>query len=391
MPWPFSRKSAVLDKTEIEEFSSSASTRFAFKLFRELDRVGSTSNLFFSPSGVMLCLALVHELASGESRKVMAEVLEISGSTRTQLETEIIALKSAFSQRADATTTCANSLWLSKYVHLATAPQASLRALYDSEISVLDFESVDAIATINQWVGAKTQGKITRIVTELSPLSALVALNAVYFKAAWIDPFETFLTRDETFHLEDGSIKQLPIMKQSGTYRYHEDDQLQAICLPYRGGAAMYIILPAAKTNLPTFRQSLKSGWWESLLVSLKREEGVIRLPRFNVDYESQLAGVLSTLGMARAFDPHKAEFEHLHTDRPPVWIDRVVHRAVADVNEQGTEAAAATMTTVFCGSAMNQKPRRVFQMTVDRPFFVVIRDESTKVIQFTGWIADPR
>jgi len=390
MPWPFSRKPAVLVNGEIEESSSSSSTRFAFKLFRELDRTGGVSNLFFSPSGVMLCLTLVHELASGETRKAMERVLEISGSTRMQLEAEIVALKAAFSERIDATTTCANSLWLSKHVHVATDLEARLRALYDSELSVLDFESAGAIATINRWVSAKTKGKITRIVNELTPLSALVALNAVYFKAAWTDPFKSVLTRDDTFHLEDGSTKQLPTMTQSGTYRYHEEEQLQAICLPYRGSAAMYVILPAAKKDLPTFRQSLRSGWWESLLPSLKWEEGVIRLPRFKVDYEVQLAEVLSSLGMGRAFDPHHAEFEHLHTERPPVWIDRVVHRAVADVNEQGTEAAAATMTQVFCGLGMNQRPRRLFAMTVDRPFFAVIRDESTKVLQFMGWIGDP-
>lgn len=391
MPWPFSTKSAVLPGAETEESSSSASTRFAFKLFRELDRDRGSSNLFFSPSGIILCLTLVHELASGETRKAMKDVLEVSGSTRSQLEAEIIALRSAFSGRGDATTICANSLWLSKYVHLAADLEAKLRSLYDSEISAVDFESASAIAAINQWVGAKTNGKIAQIVNELSPLSALVALNAVYFKAAWIDRFKTFLTRDDTFHVENGSTKQVPMMSQTGTYKYHEDDQLQAICLPYRGGAAMYVILPAAKTDLPAFRQSFRSGGWEPLLARMKREEGVIRLPRFKVDYEAQLAAALSSLGMGRAFDRHQAEFGHLHTDRPPVWIDRVVHRAVADVNEEGTEAAAATMTHMLCGSAMTRRPRRLFQMTVDRPFLLVIRDESTKVLQFVGWIRDPK
>jgi len=391
MPWPLSRKPAVLLHAEREEPSPSASTRFAFKLFRELDRAGGNLNLFFSPSGIMLCLALVHELASGETRKEMQEVLEISSLTRMQLEAEIIALKTAFSERINAATTCANSLWLSRQVHLADGLEARLRTLYNSEISVLDLESAEALATMNDWVSAKTNGRITRIVNNPSALAALVALNAVYFKAAWVDPFKAFLTRDDTFHLEDGSTKRLPTMTQSGTYRYHEDEQLQAIYLPYQGGIAMYVILPAAKTDLPAFRQSLKSGWWESLLASLKREEGVIRLPRFKVDYEAQLAEALSSLGMSRAFDPRRAEFEHLQTERPPVWIDRVLHRAVADVNEQGTEAAAATMTAVFCGSAMNPRSRRLFQMTVDRPFLALIRDESTKALLFMGWIGDPR
>jgi serpin B len=114
------------------------------------------------------------------------------------------------------------------------------------------------------------------------------------------------------------------------------------------------------------------------------------------VDYQAELNSALKALGMERAFDPDRAQFEHvhvehIHTDRPPVWIDRVVHRAIAEINEEGTEAAAATMTTMLFGSPPRLKPPKSFHMIVDHPFFALIRDERTGTILFMGWICDPQ
>lgn len=117
---------------------------------------------------------------------------------------------------------------------------------------------------------------------------------------------------------------------------------------------------------------------------------GTIHLPRFKVDYTTELNSVLKALGMERVFDPERAQFEHIHTDRPPVWIDRVLHRACAEVNEEGTEAAAVTGVVTRCFSAMYQKPPKQFEMIVDHPFFALVRDEQTKTILFMGWIAHP-
>lgn len=118
---------------------------------------------------------------------------------------------------------------------------------------------------------------------------------------------------------------------------------------------------------------------------------GAIYLPRFRVDYDTELNTALKALGMERAFDQNRAEFEHVQTDLPPVWLDRVVHRAVAEVNEEGTEAAAVMGAFTLCFSAKNAKRPKEFEMIVDHPFVIVIRDESTSAILFMGWIGDPQ
>jgi serine protease inhibitor len=389
MPWPFTKTSPTF-ASPTKETSPSPRVRFAFRLFRELVRTADSSNVFFSPSSVMLCLAMVHELASGETRKDMATALEITGISTEEIENEIASLKSAFHPRADAEVAFANSVWLGKHAQIADELAARLRGLYESELTTLDFAAADAVPTINAWVNTKTKGKISKIVDELSPLSALLAMNAVYFKGTWVNPFRREFTKDAPFTVE-GRSKQLPMMRRYGTYTYYEDQQLQMAALPYKGGLSMYVVLPAPGIDGRQFSQSVASGSWESWWAQSRPMEGTVQLPRFKLDYNAELNSVLKILGMERAFDPNRAEFDPIQTDRPPVWIDRVIHRAVVDVNEEGTEAAAVTASVMFAMSALPRKPPRTFSMIVDRPFLAVIRDEATKTILFMGWIADPQ
>lgn len=220
MPWPSSGKSSGVLGSETVESSPSAHTRFAFKLFREFTHTGGASDIFFSPSSVMSCLTLVHELASGETRESMAKALEISGLDRVAMETEIALLRAAFNSRSEAEISFANAVFLGRLAQIDSQLRAKFTSLYSAELSVLDFSIPDAVETINKWVNTKTKGKIREIVRELSPLTALFALNAVYFKGRWRDPFEKELTRDRPFSNASEAIKQLPMMVQGGRYRY---------------------------------------------------------------------------------------------------------------------------------------------------------------------------
>jgi serine protease inhibitor len=391
MPWPFGRKAAVAAAPESEDTSQSPTTRFAFKLFRELSRGEATSNLFFSPSSVMLCLALVYELASGETRYEMAETLEIASLDQVGLENEIACLKSAFGARAQAEVSFANSLWLGQHAEIASALEARLRELYDSELTSLDFAAPGAVPIINAWVNARTKGRISRIVSQLSPLAALIAINAVYFKGRWEKPFQKKLTQEAPFHTASGSIPHVPMMYQGGEYSCYEDRHVQIVTLPYQGGVSMIVVLPAANSDLEEFRQNLGASRLESWTHKSKFQQGVVKLPRFKVDYEAELRNTLTALGMNRAFDENRAQFEHVHSDQPPVSLGRVLHRAAGEVNEEGTEARAVTLAQTFCSSAMSQKPPKLFHMVVDRPFLIVIRDDKTQSLLFMGWLNDPR
>jgi serine protease inhibitor len=171
---------------------------------------------------------------------------------------------------------------------------------------------------------------------------------------------------------------------------YCEDRHSQAIVLPYDGGMTMHLILPAERTDGRQFQKRLTSGAWESYLSRFDNLPGMIQMPRFKLDWSAPIEPALKAMGMERAFDPNRAEFDGIRTDYPPVWIDQVLHRAVAEVNEEGTEAAAATAVLVRCSSSLNERQERSFRMVVDRPFFVAIRDARTGVILFMGWVGDP-
>jgi serine protease inhibitor len=388
MPWPSVRKSLALLTLGVTGSSSSPSTRFAFKVFRELV---SGDGVFFSPSSVMLCLAMVHEVASGKTREAMAQALEIAGLDPIDTNLTIAGLRTLSHRREHLEVLVANSLWCSDRVQVRSECIAALRDIYDAELTTLNFAAQEAVPRINAWVNERTKSKISHILNELSPLAAMVAVNAIYFKGRWAVPFEHYFTRDGLFTTSTGQEKQLPMMFQSGMYSYCEDDESQAVLLRYEGDMAMYVILPRAGANTRQFHLGLSSGGWESRLARFEKVAGAIQLPRFKLDYSARLERPLKNLGMERAFDPNQAEFDGVSAGQLPVWIDRVFHRAVAEVNEQGTEAAAATMMTAcFSSSGRIKRPPREFKMIIDRPFFFVIRDETTGTILFMGWVGDP-
>jgi serine protease inhibitor len=234
MPWPFTAISVPVHTNETELASPSCSTRLAFQLFRQLSSSADSSNLFFSPSSAMLCMALVHELASGETRQGIGRVLEIAGLDAAKIEAEIALLKSALREQSNVEVTFVNSLWLGKHAKIAPELVARLRALYESELTSVRFRRPGAIPTINARV--KTRGSAGE--PEAKSAGSWInfrrsrlwsPVNAVYFKALWVDPFHSEFTRDDSFTTATGRTKQLPMMSQSGTYRYCEDAQSQMV------------------------------------------------------------------------------------------------------------------------------------------------------------------
>jgi len=152
----------------------------------------------------------------------------------------------------------------------------------------------------------------------------------------------------------------------------------------------MYVFLPARRSNLQQLHGLLSAARWESWMNQPAWMPGTVQLPRFKMSYAAQLRTALVNVGMERAFDRERAEFGGIRNEPPPVWIDEVLHRALAEVNEEGTEAAAATMGLMVKASMGWQRPEREFEMIVDRPFLFVIRDEKSGNVLFMGSVVDP-
>jgi serine protease inhibitor len=391
MRWPLSRRRPEGATALFSKASNSPETHFTFKLFHELARKDSAANLFFSPCSVMLCLAMVYDGAQGETRRGMAQALQLSGVDSESFENVVARLRTVLGRHdSDVQLLISNSMWCNQNIQVDPEYTARVRSVYDADICRIDFSSADAAAGINAWINKKTGGKISHMIGGLDPLAVLVALNAIYFKGLWQRPFVEEATRHESFTTGSGREKRLPRMLQFGRFQYFERRQFQAVKLPYRGSRfAMYVILPSTKSSLAELHQLLTAKSWEHWTQKFAERAGSLGLPRFKIDCSINLRAALENLGMERAFDHAHAEFGGIRNEPPLVWVDQVMHRAVGEVNEKGTEAAAAT--AVVCVSSMRpRRPTPSFTMIVDRPFLVLIQDELTGTILFIGSVADP-
>jgi serpin B len=377
---------------KVDDRLIAASSRFAFKFYSQVLKDSSSKNVFISPASVMLALAMTNNGAEGETRQAMANALEVEGMSLQELNRAAADLKSALGT-ADPKVQLkiANSLWIKNGFSPKPEFIERNKEYYSAEVASLDFASPEAPATINSWVRRNTEGKIDKVVDRIAPEAILFLINAIYFKGQWQVEFEKENTKDDVFRLADGRQKKLPMMSQSGKYNYHKGKDFQAVSLPYgRGRMSMYVFLPDEQTALDQFERNLTFENWENWMKHFRIAPGDLTLPRFKIEYEADLNDILKALGMGEAFDPQRANFSGIVDPNPSarVYISKVKHKALAEVNEEGTMAAAVTSVEMSITSA--QPPQEKFVMKVDRPFFFAIRDNATGVVLFMGSVEDP-
>jgi len=366
-----------------------ANNKFGFKLFSEvLKNESSEKNVFVSPSSVAIALAMTYNGASGSTQKAMAKTLELQGMNLSEINSSYAALKKLLENPdANVQLTIANSLWGNQNTSFKSDFLKRNQDIYNAEITSLNFQDVEAPNIINKWVKDNTQGKINKIVDQIQPDQVLFLINAIYLKGKWSNEFDKSQTATLPFYLASGKQKEHPMMSQDGDYRYQENEQFQAVSLPYgkEGKVSLYIFLPKQNSNLKAFYQNLNAENWETWMTQFRKREGLIRLPRFKTDYEVTLNDALKALGMGEAFS-NKANFSGIGKN---LAISQVKHKTFVEVNEEGTEAAAATSATIMLTSTAPQK--EPFKMIVDRPFFCAIRDNQTGSVLFMGSIMEPQ
>jgi serine protease inhibitor len=364
--------------------------KFAFKLYQELLKEDSSQDIFISPSSIAFALTMTYNGASSETKTEIAKALELVGLSPADINSSNLALQTAL-QNADPKIQLhiANSLWLNERL-LPGLNQSFLETnqkYYQAAVTPLDFtDSKEAVKTINAWVQDKTKGKIGSIIDDVSSDHVMFLINAIYFKGNWQNQFDQSQTREQPFYLTAGQTKQHPLMSRKGRYSYSENEQFQAVSLPYgEGRLSMYVFLPKKGSSLSAFQQQLTSANWDQWLSRFSEQEVLVELPRFKLDYDVQLNQALKALGMERAFT-ESADFSEM--TKIPVMISKVKHKTFVEVNEEGTEAAAATSVEAIPTSAAPGSP---VQMRVERPFFTVIRDNETGAILFMGAITNPQ
>ncbi len=366
-----------------------ANTRLSFKLFTELLKKQPNENIFISPASIAIALDMVYNGASGKNQQAIAKTLELQGMTLQEINQANAALKVTLSNPdPKVQISIANSLWAGEAQPFKPEFIEKIQHFYSAEVKNLNFGAPGASNIINDWVKQNTNGKIDKIVDEIGSDTVLVLLNAIYFKGNWKYPFPRQATQQRPFTLINGAQKQHPMMfRQVSNLQYYQNEMFQAISLPYgEGRLSMYIFLPFKGVSLKTFYESLNAENWQKWLNQFDSPdksdhsgEILIGLPRFKLEYSIELNDALKALGMEIAFR-EGADFSAMTPS--PLQIDLVQHKTFVEVNEEGTEAAAVT------GVAMTRGIPD--EMIVDRPFFLVIRDNQTGTILFMGSIVEP-
>jgi serpin B len=328
--------------------------------------------------------------AAGETKNAMARALKIEGMSLDELNrASAELLKALKSSDPKIELAIANSLWARGGVRFKEDFLARNRQFYGAEISTLDFSTPQSVETINRWVKDNTKGKISQIIDRINADQVMFLINAVYFKGKWQKEFEKTLTKEQPFHMPGGQQKPVPMMAQSGSYLYHRGDKFQAISLPYgKGGVSLYLFLPDKGSSLDDFLKGLSYRKWEEWINNFNDTPGDVKLPRFKLDYEKTLNESLNAMGMGVAFNPREADFSGIRPERD-LYISEVKHKAIVEVNEEGTEAAAVTSVGVTATSI--QAPKQRFTFVADRPFLMAIRDSQTGAILFMGAVMEPK
>jgi serine protease inhibitor len=367
-----------------------ANTKFGWKLLSQISENAGSRNFLFSPASIGWCLAMVSNGAEGSTREEIAAALETKGFNATDLNRAYSEWKKSWNAiDPKVQLEIANSIWARKGIALKPEFVAMNKTYFDAETAELDFNHPSALTTINGWVKAKTRNKIDKIVDEINPDTVIFLINAIYFNGKWTKAFDATKTKEEDFTTGSGSRKKLPMMHQRGSYQYLEQDEFQAIRLPYGNKRlSMDLFLPSEKIGLKKFLDLVTNENWNQWTSDFSESDGEIALPRFRVEYEITLNDALKALGMKTAFDPQHADFGAMVQTTAKTYISSVKHKAFAEVNEEGTEAAAVTSTEIRVTSMpIGRKP---FQMIVNRPFFFVIRDQSTSAVLFAGSVVSP-
>ncbi len=368
-------------------------SQFALDLYGKLR--SQPGNLFFSPSSISTALAMTYAGARGETAQQMARVLHFPA-PQEKLPEAFESLRKSLkseSEKPGYQLSVANRLWGQEGFHILPDFLAITRDSYQAELALVDFagNTEGARAIINQWVEAQTREKIKDLLPRgtLTPLTRLVLTNAIYFKGDWTRPFRKEATREEDFHVSADKTTRAPLMHMKEDFRFGAVDGLKILDLPYgKGDLSAIVVLPDAIDGLPALEEKLTlknlTGW----MATLGRQKVDVFLPRFQLTSQFSLNRALEEMGMPQAFDQGQADFSGMSTEEK-LFISAVVHKAFVDLNEQGTEAAAATAVVMRALAVMVPKPPAVFR--ADHPFLFLIVDNRTRSILFLGRVVNPQ
>ena len=372
----------------------SGNNDFAFGLYQKL-REEESGNLFYSPYSISLALAMTYAGARGETERQMSNALHFILS-QDKLHPAFNALDLQLASRGEGSSgtdgkgfrlNIANAIWGQQGYNFLQDFLDKLAENYGAGMKIANFTEApeNSRVTINDWVAQQTEDKIKDLIPSgaIDTLTRLVLTNAIYFNAAWLHPFDERATAEGDFHLLTGSSAKVPMMRQTESFGYVSNTGYQAVELLYDGGEISMVILLPDKGTFDTFENTLNAELISQISKDLRRNRIELTMPSFEFEAQFKLGAMLQKMGMSNAFNPQLADFSGMDGTKS-LSISDAFHKAFVLVNENGTEAAAATGVVI----GVTSLPPRV---RVDRPFIFLIRDIATNTTLFVGRVMDPR
>ena len=370
---------------------SASNNAFGIDLYKKLI-TEERGNIFISPYSISSALAMTYAGARGNTEKQMAKVLYFN-LPQEDIHKAFSSLNAYFnSPNKSYQLAIANALWGQANYPFQKEFINLLNKYYEAGFNEVDFVNDEnrekARLTINKWVEDKTNNKIKELIhpEDISALTRLILVNAIYFKGKWQNQFDPKETRDMPFNLENKKKINVPMMHQEGKFNYTEDEKVQVLELPYsEKELSMVIFLPKEGISLSDFEKELSIERVNKLLSNLSQEKVDVYIPKFKMEKRYILNKILIDLGMSDAFDMMLADFSGM-TESKDLYISKVIHQSFVEVNEEGTEAAAAT-AVIMSGKSIAPM---IIEFKADRPFLFIIRDIKTNTILFMGRFVEP-
>jgi len=378
------------DKGRITAVSDSTNI-FAIELYKR--SIIPNDNLFLSPYSIYTVFAMVYGGARGNTATQMERAFHfpLSGMDLHEHVSRLSFAIEAAGQTGNLKLNIANGLWPQDGYPFLEGYLNMTERYYRAKISPLEYrkEYEDARKTINGWVEEKTEQKIVNLLKPgmINPLTRMVLVNAIYFKGDWLSKFDKKTTQEAQFFLLSGDVVKAPLMTIRQNYGYSDFPDAQILELPYAGqDVSMLVVLPKKKDGLSELEKNLSQKRLKEWSSSMGKREIIVYMPRFKVTSELRLDQMLASMGMSDAFNHEKADLSGMDGKKDNLFIGVAIHKAYVDVNEEGTEAAAATAVGIQTTSM--PAPTPVFR--ADHPFLFMIRHNSTGAILFMGRVVNP-
>lgn len=365
-------------------------TLFALDLYNQLKM--TDGNLFFSPFSIFTALAMTWAGARENTAVQMAETLHFTEKPAQfhRAIGDLISQLNAVQKETDVELSIANAIWAQKGYQFLDEFFRIVQQSYQADLKQVDFSSAaeSARQAINAWVEQQTNEKIKDLLPPkvLNALTRLVLVNAIYFKGFWDNQFKSRDTREMEFWLLTEVAVKVPMMHQEHQFGYWENDWLQIIEMPYKEESlSLIVLLPKEKTGITDLEQKLNFENMMAWQSRLRKRKVIVFFPKFKIESQFSLAQTLALMGMPDAFDPELADFSAM-VGQKELYISAVIHKAFLEVNEEGSEAAAATGVVVGVTSIAPSPP--IFK--ADHPFVFFIRDNKSQSILFLGRVLNP-